>query len=50
MEELKAEKDDEKENNSKPEEPETLSQSEIAEETSGEENTKTEVNSNAESV
>lgn len=50
LEELKAEKDDEKENNSKPEEPETLSQSEIAEETSGEENTKTEVNSNAESV
>lgn len=50
LEELKAEKDDEKENNSKPEEPETLSQSEIAEETSGEENTETEVNSNAESV
>lgn len=50
LEELKAEKDDEKENNSKPEEPETLSQSEIAEETSGEENTETEVNSDAESV
>lgn len=48
LEELKAEKDDEKENNSKPEEPETLSQSEIAEETSGEENTETEVNSDAE--
>ena len=50
LEELKAEKDDEKENNSKPEEPETLSQSEIAEETSGEENSETEVNSDAESV
>ena len=50
LEELKAEKDDEKENNSKPEEPETLSQSEIAEETSSEENTETEVNSDAESV
>ena len=50
LEELKAEKDNEKENNSKPEEPETLSQSEIAEETSGEENTETEVNSDAESV
>lgn len=50
LEELKAEKDDEKENNSKPEEPETLSQSEIAEETSGEENSKTEVNSDAEFV
>ena len=50
LEELKAEKDDEKENNSKPEEPETLSQSEIAEETSGEEKTETEVNSDAESV
>lgn len=50
LEELKAEKDNEKENNSKSEEPETLSQSEIAEETSGEENTETEVNSDAESV
>ncbi|MGN0782341.1 MAG: Flp pilus assembly protein CpaB [Christensenellales bacterium] len=50
LEELKAEKDNEKENNSKPEEPETLSQSEIAEETSGEENPETEVNSDAESV
>ena len=50
LEELKAEKDDEKENNSKSEEPETLSQSEIAEETSGEENSETEVNSDAESV
>lgn len=50
LEELKAKKDNEKENNSKPEEPETLSQSEIAEETSGEENTETEVNSDAESV
>ena len=50
LEELKAEKDDEKENNSKPEEPETLSQSEIAEETSGEENSETEVNSDAEFV
>ena len=50
LEELKAEKDDEKENNSKPEEPETLSQSEIAKETSGEENSETEVNSDAESV
>lgn len=50
LEELKAEKDNEKENNSKPEEPETLSQSEIAEETSGEEKTETEVNSDAESV
>ena len=50
LEELKAEKDNEKENNSKPEEPETLSQSEIAEETSSEENTETEVNSDAESV
>ena len=50
LEELKAEKDDEKENNSKPEEPETLSQSEIAEKTSGEENSETEVNSDAEFV
>ena len=50
LEELKAEKDNEKENNSKPEEPETLSQSEIAEETSGEESSETEVNSDAESV
>lgn len=50
LEELKAKKDDEKENYSKPEEPETLSQSEIAEETSGEENSETEVNSDAESV
>lgn len=50
LEELKAKKDDEKENNSKPEEPETLSQSEIAEETTGEENSETEVNSDAESV
>lgn len=50
LEELKAKKDDEKENNIKPEEPETLSQSEIAEETSGEENSKTEVNSDAEFV
>lgn len=50
LEELKAEKDDEKENNSKPEEPETLSQSEITEETSGEENSETEVTSDAESV
>ena len=50
LEELKAEKDDEKENNSKPEEQETLSQSEIAEETSGEENPETEVNYDAESV
>ena len=50
LEELKAKKDDEKENNSKSEEPETLSQSEIAEETSGEENSETEVNSDAESV
>ena len=50
LEELKAEKENEKENNSKPEEPETLSQSEIAEETSGEENSETEVNSDAESV
>lgn len=50
LEELKAEKDDEKENNSKPEEPETLSQSEITEETSGEENSETEVNSDAEFV
>ena len=50
LEELKAKKDNEKENNSKPEEPETLSQSEIAEETSGEENTETEVNSDAKSV
>ena len=50
LEELKAEKDNEKENDSKPEEPETLSQSEIAEETSGEENSETEVKSNAESV
>jgi len=50
LEELKAEKDNEKENNSKPEESETLSQSEIAEETSSEENTETEVNSDAESV
>ena len=50
LEELKAEKDNEKENNSKPEEPETLSQSEIAEETSGEEKSETEVNSDAESV
>lgn len=50
LEELKAEKDDEKENNSKSEEPETLSQSEIAEETSGEENSETEVNSDAEFV
>lgn len=50
LEELKAEKGNEKENNSKPEEPETLSQSEIAEETSGEEKSETEVNSDAESV
>ena len=50
LEELKAEKDDEKENNSKPEEPETLSQSEIAEKTSGEENSETEVTSDAEFV
>ena len=50
LEELKVKKDDEKENYSKPEEPETLSQSEIAEETSGEENPETEVNSDAESV
>lgn len=50
LEELKAKKDDEKENNSKPEEPETLSQSEIAEETTGEENSETEVTSDAESV
>ena len=50
LEELKAKKDDEKENNSKSEEPETLSQSEIAEETSGEENSETEVNSDAEFV
>lgn len=50
LEELKAEKDNEKENNSKPEEPETLSQCEIAEETSGEESSETEVNSDAESV
>lgn len=50
LEELKAEKDNEKENDSKPEEPETLSQSEIAEETSGEENSETEVNSDAEFV
>lgn len=50
LEELKAKKDDEKENYSKPEEPETLSQSEIAEETSGEEKSETEVNSDAESV
>lgn len=50
LEELKAEKGNEKENNSKPEEPETLSQSEITEETSGEENTETEVNSDAEFV
>lgn len=50
LEELKAKKDDEKENNSKPEEPETLSQSEIAEETPGEENSETEVNSDAEFV
>ena len=50
LEELKAEKDDEKENNSKPEKPQKPSQSEIAEETSGEENTETEVNSDAESV
>lgn len=50
LEELKAEKDNEKENNSKPEEPETLSQSEITEETSGEENSETEVNSDAEFV
>lgn len=50
LEELKAKKENEKENNSKPEEPETLSQSEIAEETSGEENPETEVNSDAESV
>lgn len=50
LEELKAEKDNEKEKNSKPEEPETLSQSEIAEETSGEDNSETEVNSDAESV
>ena len=48
LEELKAKKDDEKENNIKPEKPETLSQSEIAEETSGEENSETEVNSDAE--
>lgn len=50
LEELKVKKDDEKENYSKPEEPETLSQSEITEETSGEENSETEVNSDAESV
>ncbi len=50
LEELKAKKDDEKENNSKPKEPETLSQSEIAEKTTGEENSETEVNSDAESV
>lgn len=50
LEELKAKKDNEKENNSKPEEQETLSQSEIAEETSGEENPETEVNYDAESV
>ncbi|MGN0641066.1 MAG: Flp pilus assembly protein CpaB [Oscillospiraceae bacterium] len=50
LEELKAEKDNEKENNSKPEEPQKPSQSEIAEETSGEENSETEVNSDAESV
>lgn len=50
LEELKAEKDNEKENNSKPEEPETLLQSEIAEENSGEESSETEVNSDAESV
>ena len=50
LEELKAKKDDEKENNIKPEKPETLSQSEIAEETSGEENSETEVNSDAEFV
>ena len=50
LKELKAEKDDEKENNSKPEEQETLSQSEIAEENSGEENSETEVNSDAEFV
>lgn len=50
LEELKAEKDNEKENNIKLEELETLSQSEIAEENSGEENTETEVNSDAESV
>lgn len=50
LEELKAEKDNEKENNSKPEEPQKSSQSEIAEENSGEENTETEVNSDAESV
>ena len=50
LEELKAKKDNEKDNNSKPEEQETLSQSEIAEETSGEENPETEVNYDAESV
>lgn len=50
LEELKAKKDDEKENNSKPKEPETLSQSEIAEKTTGEENSETEVTSDAESV
>lgn len=48
LEELKTKKDDEKENYSKPEEPETLSQSEITEETSGEENSETEVNPDAE--
>ena len=50
LEELKAKKDDEKENNIKPEKPETLSQSEIAEKTSGEENSETEVTSDAEFV
>lgn len=50
LEELKAEKDNEKENNIKPEEPQKPSQSEIAEETSDEENSETEVNSDAEFV
>lgn len=50
LEELKAEKDNEKENNSKPEKPQKPSQSEIAEEISGEENPETEVNSDAKSV
>ena len=50
LEELKARKDNEKENNSKPEEPQKPSQSKIAEENSGEGNTETEVNSDAEFV